>query len=177
VSRRREIPVSVSVDRLIRPCWSPATSAAPRATSAAKVKCFEESPCELEGTPAPGFVKSDTSQNYCGANWSEATKCGTPCPDMVCPEGQECWGQVPCSASMSIANTDFNIDKANFDDSPEVFHGADNSPDVPPEVNEWYSTTFKTVWQEDWDNSSSVMRMISYITMGSITLLLCALTV
>ena len=42
--------------------------------------CYEESPCELEGQTAPGFVKQDTSKMYCGSDWAEATACGTPCP-------------------------------------------------------------------------------------------------
>jgi len=63
--------------------------------------CYEDSPCEVQGQSAPGFVKQDTTKMYCGSDYSEATSCGSPCPlgggIGECPDGQSCWAEVECN--------------------------------------------------------------------------------
>ena len=61
--------------------------------------CYEESPCELEGQSAPGFVKMDASKMFCGSSYGDATSCGDPCPsgsNTECPTGTTCWAEVEC---------------------------------------------------------------------------------
>ena len=42
--------------------------------------CYDDSPCEMEGQAAPGFVRRDTSKMFCGGDYAAATACGSPCP-------------------------------------------------------------------------------------------------
>jgi len=53
--------------------------------------CFEESPCEVVGEAAPGYVELDPTKMFCGATYEEAAMGTTSCPDEQCPENQSCF--------------------------------------------------------------------------------------